>query len=156
MKSRFRLHIVPPAIALLLALLLAGCSTPSLDVRLSSTANLNMNETDEPLPVVVRIYQLSQAEAFEAASFEELWRSDLATLGNALLVKEEMVMDPAYTRTVEMARHDDTEYVGVVAVFRTAEGDSWKDIERVSSSWLGRRLGDDIRVALQGNSVVLK
>ncbi len=154
MTIRVRLGALSPA--LMLALLLVGCSSSSLGVRLSSTANLNMNESNEPLPVVVRIYQLSRAEAFKAASFEELWRSDLTTLGNALLVKEEMVMDPAYTRSVEMARHDDVRFVGVVAVFRTVEGDTWKGVTPVADSWLGRRFEDEIRVSLRGNSVIVE
>lgn len=136
--------------------LLAGCSTPAVGVRLSSTANLNMNEESEPLPVVVRLYQLSQAEDFRAASFDELWRADLATLGNALLVREELVMDPAYTRTVEMPRHDDARYLGVMAVFRSVDGESWKGVQTLPDSWVGRRLADEIRVSLRGSAVVVE
>jgi len=136
--------------------LLAGCSVPSVGVRVSSTANLNMNEDSEPLPVVVRLYQLSQAEAFRAASFEELWQKDLATLGDALLVKEELVMDPAYSRSVEMPRHDDARFLGVVAVFRTVEGDRWKAVRPLPDSWVGRRLADEVRVSLRGSSVTIE
>lgn len=137
-------------------LLLVGCSSPSVGVRMSSTANLNMNEESEPLPVVVRLYQLSRAEGFRAASFEELWRSDLETLGDALLVKEELVMDPAYSRSVEMPRHDDARFLGVVAVFRTAEGDDWKAWRPLPDSWVGRRLADEVRVSLRGSSVSIE
>lgn len=143
-------------LASVVTLTFAGCSTSSMGVQMSSTANLNMNDQNEPLPVVVRVYQLSQAEGFNSASFKELWRNDLKTLGNALLVKEELVVDPAQTRTVEINRHDDVRYVGVVAVFREVNGESWKSITKVSESWLGRALGADLKISLKSNAVTIE
>lgn len=150
-----------PRARLLLALLVSvlivsGCGTSSLGVRLSSTANLNMNEDSEPLPVVVRLYQLSQGEAFQAASFDELWQSDLNTLGDALLIKEELVMDPASTRTVEMPRHDDARLLGVIALFREPAAQSWKGLSPLPDSWVGRRLSDEVRVSLRGSAVAVE
>lgn len=133
-----------------------GCSTSAMNMQVASTANLNMNEADEPLPVVLRIYQLSQAEGFRAASFKELWRKDLQTLGNALLVKEEIVVDPAQTRRIDISRHENVKYVGVVAIFRQAEGEQWKSLTRVPDSWLGKMIGNDLQVSLKRNSVTVE
>jgi len=127
-----------------------------MNLEVSSTANLNMSEENEPLPVVVRIYQLSQAESFRAASFKELWNNDLQTLGNSLLVKEEVVIDPAQTRKIKIARHERVKHVGVAAIFRQAEKDKWKSLTEVSDSWLGELLGANPQVTLKGNSVTVE
>jgi type VI secretion system protein VasD len=105
---------------------------------------------------VVRIYQLERAETFKAASFDELWENDLATLGDAVLVKEEIVMNPADTRKFEMSPHDDTRFVAIMAGFREKNGDRWKDIASVSNSWLGRRIGNSYQVELRGNEIVFE
>jgi type VI secretion system protein VasD len=138
------------------AVVCAGCSSPAVEVNLSSTANLNMNEDKEPLPVVVRVYQLSQRQPFEAASFKELWKNDMVTLGNSLLIKEEEVIDPAYSEKLEMPRHDQAKYVGVVAIFRDPEPERWKGITSLSTSWIGRQFSSDISIALKGNSVEIE
>jgi type VI secretion system protein VasD len=132
---------------------LAGCSSPKLGVSMSSTANLNMNEDNEPLTVVVRVYQLSRAETFKSASFRELWRNDLATLGDAALVKEEIVMEPASSREISMEPKRDARYVAVMAGFREASGDDWKAIKRLPDGWLSGYFDERVRVSLEGNSV---
>lgn len=131
--------------------LIGGCSTPSVEVGLSSTANLNMNQSSEPLPVVVRVYQLAQRQAFDSASFEAIWKDDLATLGDSLLTKEEIVMDPAYQRALEMPRHEQARFVGVIAIFRDPEPDRWRDIQELSSSWITRQFSNEVHVALRGS-----
>ncbi|WP_258868074.1 type VI secretion system lipoprotein TssJ [Alkalilimnicola ehrlichii] len=125
-------------------------------VGVSSTANLNMNEFNEPLPVVVRVYQLSSAQAFENATFEDLWRDDIAALGDSLVMKEEVVIDPADQRRFEMDRHDQAEYVGAVAIFREPGEQGWKSIQPLPSNYVTRRLSRNIKVSLRGNTVAVE
>lgn len=142
-------------LVMLMAIASVGCSTPKMDVKMSSTANLNLNEDAEPLTAVVRVYQLARAETFESASFDELWQNDLTTIGDAALVKEEFVMNPAETREFQLKPHPDARYIAVMAGFREKQGDTWKDIKPISNSWLGRRVGNDFRISLEGNQVYI-
>ncbi len=128
-----------PALLAVALLLLAACSGPQLKVDLSSSANINMDQENRPLPVVVRIYQLSDITAFEQASFKDLWRNDLGVLGDQLLVHQEVVIDPAS--------------VGVMAVFRSPIDRNWKDYRKLSTSYVGRKLSTTIDVRLQGNKI---
>lgn len=140
---------------LALALFVGGCSTPSLNLGVSSTANLNLNEQSEPLPVIVRVYQLADSQRFEAASFEELWKNDLGVLGDSLVMREELVMDPAYQRRLRMPRHDQARYIAAVAIFRDPQEDGWKAIEVLPSSYVGKMFSSDVRIMLKGNTVAI-
>ena len=42
-------------------LLLSACSSTDVRLNLSASADLNTNNYNEPLPVIVRVYQLSDA-----------------------------------------------------------------------------------------------
>lgn len=140
---------------LLLAVVLTGCSAPKVKVNLSSTATLNLNNNDEALPVVVRIYQLSDNQAFENASFEDLWKSDISVLGNTLLRKEIVVLDPASQQKIEVERHDLARYVGIMAAFHNQPDNSWRVIKRADKSFLWIDLSTRINALLKDNSVEL-
>lgn len=140
---------------LLWVCLLAGCASPSLKFGVSSTADINRNEYGEPLAVVVRIYQLKDRRSFESASFEELWKKDYQILGNDLVMKEEITMDPAYQRHLELPRHDHAEYLAVMAVYREPENMSWRDIDEMPGNFFTRRFDKKVRITLEKNRILL-
>ena len=135
--------------------LLAGCAAPSLKFGVSSTADINRNEYGEPLAVVVRIYQLKDRRSFESASFEELWKQDFQVLGNDLVMKEEVTMDPAYQRHIELPRHDQAEYLAAMAVYRQPEGESWRDVDKMPGNFITRRFDRKVRITLEKNRLIL-
>ncbi len=141
---------------LLLAALLAmatGCSSPQVRINLSSTANLNLNDFDEPLPVVVNIYQLSDNKAFEEASFADLWKKDLMTLGDSLLTKESLTTNPASQEQLVYERHAQARYVGVMAVFRKPEKEAWRAVKPVADSFFKRKFSSNLIVNLKGTTI---
>lgn len=134
---------------------LCGCSSTQLKVNLSSTANLNMNGAHEPLPVVVRIYQLADAKSFETATFNELWKTDLTVLGNSLLRKDTLTVDPASQQKVRFDRHEQAKFVGVMAAFRNQQNNSWRIIQKTSGSFLGMSRSTSLTVLLKDNVIEL-
>lgn len=138
---------------LLVVALLAGCADPRVRMGLSSTANLNLNDFDEPLPVVVRIYQLNDNADFQSAEFMDLWKDDLKALGNSLLTRDEVVMNPAAQMTLEYPRHEQTRFVAVMGVFREPGESSWRDIRPLSEGYFARRFGGKIVVHLKGSAL---
>lgn len=138
-----------------LVCLLAGCASPSLKFGVSSTADINRNEYGEPLAVVVRIYQLKDNRSFESASFEDLWKQDFQILGNDLVMKEEITMDPAYQRHIELPRHDQAEFLAAMAVYREPEGDSWRDVDKMPGNFITRRFDRKVRITLEKNRLIL-
>ncbi|WP_429884448.1 type VI secretion system lipoprotein TssJ [Geoalkalibacter halelectricus] len=134
-------------------LMLSGCADPQVRLGLSSTANLNLNDFDEPLPVVVRVYQLNDEANFLNADFADLWKDDLRTLGNSLLTRDEIVMNPAAQMALEYPRHEQTRFVAVMGVFRKPGDNNWRDIRPLPEGFFSRRLTGTLRVHLKGNTL---
>ena len=132
---------------------MASCGGPIIKVDMSSTGNLNLNINNEPLPVVVRIYQLSDKGVFESSTFNQLWKSDSKALSKSLLTKNEIILNPGSKDRVELDRHNDAKYVGVVAIFRTPGQRKWRAIYELSTNFLGKRLSSSFNVSLNGNSL---
>ncbi|ABA90043.1 type VI secretion system outer membrane lipoprotein TssJ [Syntrophotalea carbinolica DSM 2380] len=137
-------------------IMLCACSTPQVKMNLSSTANLNLNSAKEPLPVVVRIYQLSDPKVFENATFNELWKNDLAVLGNSLLRKDILTLDPASQQKFRFERHEQTRFVALMAAFNKQPNDSWRVVKKVNGSFLGIKVSTKIKAILKNNIIELE
>lgn len=144
------------AVMVMLFAVLAGCGGPMVKVGLSSTANLNMNRDNEPLPVVVRIYQLSDRASFENTTFNDIWKRDLAVLGNAMLTRKEVIINPGSQQRIEFDRHDQAKYIGVVAIFRNPVDKRWRDVYELSDSFVGKRFSSSFSVSLIGNTLEIR
>jgi len=138
---------------LVMGLMLSACGAPDINVGLSSTANLNLGSSDQPLPVVVRIYQLSDKGPFESSNFNDIWKNDMSVLGDTLLTRNEVTISPSSQDTVEIQRHAQAKYVGVVAIFRNPVEKKWRGLYALSDSMLGKRFSTDIAVNLVGSTV---
>ncbi len=132
---------------------LAGCSSPPVKFGLEAGSNLNPNEKNEPLPVVARVYLLSDDQSFEAAEFEDLWKDDLAVLGNSLLTRQELVMTPASEQRVVLKRREGAKFAAVIAIFREAQGGQWRAIKALPDNYVSRRFSKSLHVKLNGNIV---
>ncbi len=144
------------AIVSLCLLSLTGCSAPQLKIDLASTATLNLNQEEEPLPVVINIYQLKDKKTFEKASFIELWKSDLIVLKNSLLRKESLTLDPASEKKVIIEKNEDAKFVGIMAAFHQQTDDSWKVIKDVDRSFLWMDLSTTIKAMLKEQQIEIK
>lgn len=111
-------------------LLLTGCAAPKLMVNLKTGAELNQNEQGESLPVLVRIYLLRQAQKFTDADFNTLWKSDEATLGGDIVVREEVTLfpDSNYVFEFERVKKSGAAYLAVVGIFRKPTEDCWRQL----------------------------
>ncbi len=98
----------------ILIALLCACSPAPIKVTINSTEQLNQDQRNNPLPVQVKIYQLRDNNAFLQATFRELWRQDAATLGNSMLDKQEITINPSSTTKIVLTRKKDCRYVGIV------------------------------------------
>ena len=141
------------AVMVTIAFTLVACGGPAIKVDLSSTANLNLNANSEPLPVVVRIYQLSDRSSFDTTSFSEIWKKDMAILGNSMLTRNEVIINPGSQDEVEFDRHRQARYVGVVAIFRDPVEKKWRDVYELSNSWMGKKMSNSFSVSLVGNTL---
>jgi type VI secretion system protein VasD len=134
-------------------LLLAACGGPMVNVELQSNQGLNPNRQGESLPVVVRVYQLNDKGAFESATFNQLWKQDEGVLGSTLLTRSEIIINPSTTDKVELDRHEQAKYVGIVAIFRNPVDRKWKDLRELSTDFLTKHLSTSFDVSLIDNTL---
>ncbi len=119
-------------ISLLLCLFVTSCvtmpNTPlSLHIDASKTLNPDMSLTS--LPVRVKIFQLSDATAFNEATFRGLWKNDVSVLGNSLVAKKEITINPGESQQLKITRQSNAEYIAVIAIFRQHEDNGWKSVK---------------------------
>lgn len=151
--SRYRPPLWP---WLCLLMLLTGCSSPQLRVDLHSTANLNLSDDGQPLPVVVRVYQLSDLKAFEDADFRDLWLHDLQALGDTALSRKELILNPAQQADLQLQRHPEAVYLGAVAIFREPSDPAWRDVTPLPKGYVGKRMDQRLTVSLRGNQLTIQ
>ncbi len=117
----------------LLLLCLAACSNNKLLLALQTDQQLNLNQVGQPLPVVVRIYQLNDQQAFMHATFSELWRNDYQVLGAALLTRKDFNLNPDSQKKLKITLKKGTKFVALMAVFRKPKRYRWRIIKPVGS-----------------------
>jgi len=118
-----------------LLLALAGCGN-LVKVDAVSDKFLNNVGVESALPVVVRVYQLSDDTAFKSAAFRDLWKRDTEVLGSSLLSSKEIVMRPDSKENISVPLDERTKFVAGFALFRNPDGAKWRFIEPVSTNFI--------------------
>ena len=121
-----------PAVLVLAAL--AGCAAPPpppppptvADLTVSTTADVNPTAAGQGAPVVLRIYQLASPAGFEKAEFFRLLNQDAATLGADLVKKDEYLLAPGATRTINLTPGPTVKALGVFAAYRDFQHATWR------------------------------
>jgi len=111
-----------------LLLLLVSCSHKGVDLRLHGASDLNLDEKGSPLPVVIRVYQLTQVDGVEGVEFKHLWKNDSGILKETLLARQEITLLPDSDRTMQITLKEETNYLMVMALFRKPTGNEWRKI----------------------------
>lgn len=123
---------LPRAIAAwALALVLSGCSAQSmpcasLQVVLEASNDVNPDASGRPSPIVVRIYQLANAEAFDRAGFFELYDQDRQILGASLLARSEITLLPGAEKIIGQPLNPKTRVVAIVGAYRDIDHAEWR------------------------------
>jgi len=130
----------------LLLFYISGCGGGPETINVSLHCDADCNESNA---VVIKIYQLRNADKFSHASFESLQRNPDATLGDDLLAgaKYEKLMAPDETFKIsEYEIKKDAAYIGVVGDFHTPSTDGWLQIIPVKG------IGD-VSIKIHSNSL---
>lgn len=131
--------------ALAVALFLAGCAGASPPKPTTASAVLavapdaNPDETGRASPVVVRVYELKQADAFNSAGYFALMEHEQATLGDSLVHREEFELSPGETRTLTLDIPPGVRYLAAIAGYRQIRSATWKASAAVPDQWLHGR-----------------
>lgn len=147
------MKIIKFIVATFIAASLSACTTTQVKLNVSATDNLNLNKFDEALPVVLRVYQLTDIQSFKTATFEELWKSDKSVLANSLITVEERTVNPADKIKIHFEQAEEAKYVGVFAIFRDRSEENWRVYHELNTGTI--QLSTSLEVLLSSNAVTL-
>ncbi|WP_231401575.1 MULTISPECIES: type VI secretion system lipoprotein TssJ [Cupriavidus] len=119
-----------------LCLLLPACGSlpqprkerADLHVRIKSGEGTNPDDKGRPAPVMVRIYELKSATAFENADFFTLHNDSRKVLGEDALAMDEFILRPGDTRDIRRRANPATVAIGVLAAYRELGKSVWRAV----------------------------
>jgi type VI secretion system protein VasD len=105
------------------------CTVPEpANLWVRGSVDLNPDASGDPLPTLVRVYQLSNLGELEQASFEQMMRRPEEVLGETLLASEEVTVYPGRSTFRSFERDPGANYVVGVAVVRQPGGTQWRAV----------------------------
>lgn len=134
---------------LLAALSLAGCGGApvveppppplTVEVAVTASADINPDVNQRASPLVLRVYELTDAEAFAAADFFAVWNQDATVLAAALVKRHEFVVAPDGKAGKPLTLDPRVQAIGVAAAFRDIRNANWRVVVPVSQDPKGPR-----------------
>jgi len=134
---------------------ISACSGPMVNFGVATDNRLNPNKKGKSTSVVIRVYQLTDKGEFETATFNQLWKNDEGALGKTLLTRNEVVLNPESNTEVNVSRHEQAKYVGVVALFRNPIERRWRGVRQLSQDWVSVKFDANYTINLVGNTLYI-
>jgi len=116
---------------------LAACSstTPApkeeaaeLQVLIVVSRSVNPDDSGRAAPIMVRLYELKSATAFQSADFFTLHDDDRKAAGADVLAVDEFILRPGGTETIRRKANPSTKAIGVLAAYRDLGKSVWRDV----------------------------
>ncbi len=111
-----------------------------LVLAVEATSGVNPDTSLRPSPIKVRIYELKDPGSFAEADYFSLDTTDKVTLAADMLAKDEFILRPGESRTIERKSNAQTTAIGVLAGYRDLPNSTWRVIyklkEAPAASWM--------------------
>jgi type VI secretion system VasD/TssJ family lipoprotein len=101
------------------------CKELPVEIFLEGRPQLNPNPKGQPMPVEIRIYLLKNRLTLDQLDFDTVWQSGEKTLAGDLVRSEYTTVYPGNMRIYSIMVPGATNFVALVAVFRSPTGKSW-------------------------------
>jgi type VI secretion system protein VasD len=96
--------------------------------------NANPTASQRPSPLLLRVYELKSAAAFNSADFMALYQRDQAELAADLEGREEYMLSPGESKQFKKTLAPETRFLGVLAAYRDLEHATWRAVVAVQPS----------------------
>ncbi|RDS80882.1 type VI secretion system lipoprotein TssJ [Dyella monticola] len=123
-----------------------------MNLVVEGRAGLNHDERGASLPVAIRVYQLKDDKAFNAATYTQLLSPADSVLKSDVVNQTDIVLGPKMTVTLNKPMADDAHYVCIVGFFRDPSGTGWKQVIP-KSQW---KHTDPVRISVIGNRIQME
>lgn len=97
-----------------------------VSLRIETDSDLNPDVKGRPSPLLLRIYQLKSPAAFNGADFFALYQNEKAALAEDLIQKEELILSPGETRSLNFEPKPEAQIVAAFAAFRDLATARWR------------------------------
>jgi type VI secretion system protein VasD len=102
------------------------CDVQVVTLNIYAADNINPNDSGNPRPVVVRLYQLKNDVRMENASYDDILLKDKEALQDDLMKVDEVSVFPNDLVEVKFERIKEASVLAGVALFHSPKGTSWK------------------------------
>jgi type VI secretion system protein VasD len=124
--------------------------------QLIASANVNPDASGRASPIVIRLFQLRNDGEFAAADFFALYGKEKETLAATLISREEYVLAPGESRTIELSLDPQARAIGALAAFRDIRSARWRALAHSPEKKLTDLLGkDSLTLAVDQDSLTL-
>lgn len=128
---------IPTVATLACALVLSACASSGepkpkepirLDMRVNARPDVNPGDRGRAAPIVVRIYELKNDGAFNAADFFTLQTRDKTVLADDVVERDELQLRPGEHQTLVRRPDPATTTIGVIAAYRDLPNAVWRAV----------------------------
>ncbi|MCT6867191.1 MAG: type VI secretion system lipoprotein TssJ [Gilliamella apicola] len=100
----------------------------TIHLDITARAELNMDDDNLSSPVVIRIYQLKNADMFNSVFYEDLVNQDSDALKESLLESKELILKPNTSLSVDIPFDKKADVVGIAALYKAPnlKENSWR------------------------------
>ncbi|MCA8003387.1 type VI secretion system lipoprotein TssJ [Burkholderia metallica] len=99
-----------------------------LDMMVDAKVDVNPDDRGRAAPIVVRLYELKNDNAFNAADFFTLQTQDKTVLGDDVVKRDEVQLRPGEHRTIARRPDPATTVIGVIAAYRDLPNSVWRTV----------------------------
>ncbi|SAK88490.1 lipoprotein [Caballeronia calidae] len=136
--------------ALTFLLLLAACagsdSKPQrepvkLDMSIVASSGVNPDDQKRAAPIVVRVYELKDADAFNQADFYSLQDKDKTVLNDDLVQRDQFQLRPGEQKSIRRSTNSAASVLGVLAAYRDLPNSVWRatwPLPSTTAAWYRR------------------
>jgi type VI secretion system protein VasD len=139
-STRSLVHCRPLQYALMLALLAAStnacasviptCQVPSaVELEIETSDRVNIDQSGEALPTIIRLYQLKNLSAAQSATFDDMLDRPKETLGDSIVHEDEVTIYPGQILVRRFEREPKADFLIGVAIVRNPVGTAWRTIQ---------------------------
>jgi type VI secretion system protein VasD len=104
-------------------LMLAACTSNApalreplrLTVSINAGSSVNPDDQKRPAPILVRVYELKNADTFNQADFYSLQDKDKTVLADDLVARDQFLLRPGESKTIARNANDASTTLGVIA-----------------------------------------
>jgi type VI secretion system protein VasD len=101
----------------------------AVQLELEASDRVNLDESGRALPTRLRVYQLTDLDRLQGASFEDLWSHPKEVLAETGVTSMELVLYPGQVTAQRFKRDPRADYIVGVAIFREPQAEAWRTIQ---------------------------